>query len=85
MEKITLSHKNRADQHRVSHLTTLASRFLRTLEDMKSWNKLDSLKGENELRRHLSNIIEYTFYFHRKQITIQEIESIVRLLEKGGS
>lgn len=27
-----------------SHLTTLVSRFLRTLENVKSWNQLDSLK-----------------------------------------
>ena len=67
-----------------SHLTTLVSRFLRTLENVKSWNQLDSLKGEAELRHHLSNIIEYTFYFHKQKITEQEVEKLVHLLEKGG-
>ena len=67
-----------------SHLTTLATRFLTTLEDVKSWNHLDSLKGEAELKRHLSNIIEYTFYLHKQKITEHEVEQLVHLLEKGG-
>jgi len=65
-----------------SHLTTLVNRFLRTLENVKSWNQLDSLKGEARLRHHLSNIIEYTFHFHRQQITEQEVEKLIYLLEK---
>lgn len=68
-----------------SHLTTLVSRFLRTLENVKSWNHLDSLKGEAELRHHLCNIIEYTFYFHKQKIREQEVEKLILLLEKGGT
>ena len=67
-----------------SHLTTLVTRFLRALENVKRWNQLDSLTGEAELQRHLCNIIEYTFYFHRQQITEQEVEQLVDLLENGG-
>jgi len=67
-----------------SHLTTLVSRFLRALENVKSWNQLNSLKGEAELKRHLCNIIEYTFYFHKQQITEQEVARLVYLLENGG-
>ena len=67
-----------------SHLTTLVARFLRALENVKSWNQLDSLTGEAELKRHLCNIIEYTFYFHKQQITEQEVEQLVDLLENGG-
>ncbi len=66
-----------------SHLTTLVNRFLTTLQNMKSWNQLNSLKGETHLKRHLSNIIEYTFYFHKNQITEQEVENLIHLLEKG--
>jgi len=67
-----------------SHLTTLVTRFLRALESVKRWNQLDSLVGEAELKRHLCNIIEYTFYFHKQQITEQELEHVVYLLENGG-
>lgn len=67
-----------------SHLTTLVTRFLKTLENVKSWNQLDSLRGEAELKRHLCNIIEYTYYFHRQQITEQEVAQLVYLLERGG-
>lgn len=67
-----------------SHLTTLVSRFLRTLENVKCWNQLDTLRGEAELKRHLCNIIEYTFYFHKEHITEQEVEQLVDLLEMGG-
>ena len=66
-----------------SHLTTIVSRFLRTLQNMKSWNQLESLKGEAELRHHLCNIIEYTFYFHKQQVTEQEVEKLIHLLENG--
>jgi len=68
-----------------SHLTTLVNRFLRTLENMKSWNQIDSFMGEARLRCHLSNIIEYAFYFHRQQITEQEVEKLIHLLEKEGT
>lgn len=54
-------------------------------ENVKSWNQLDTLKGEAELRHHLSNIIEYTFYFHKQKITEQEVEQLIHLLEKGGT
>ena len=67
-----------------SHLTMFVTRFLRALENMKSWNQLDSLKGAAELKRDLCNIIEYTFYFHKQQITEQEVEQLVYLLESGG-
>ena len=64
-----------------SHLSTLVSRFLRTLEDMKAWNDLEGLRGEAQLRQHLSNIIEYTFYYHTQQIAEQEVERLVDLLQ----
>lgn len=67
-----------------SHLTTLVTRFLKALENVKRWNQLDSLRGEAELKRHLCNIIEYTYYFHRQQITEQEVAQLVDLLERGG-
>ena len=67
-----------------SQLTTLVARFLRALENVKCWNQLDSLRGEAELKHHLCNIIEYTFYFHKQQITEQEVEQLVELLERGG-
>lgn len=67
-----------------SHLTTLVSRFLRTLENVKSLNQLDSLKGEAELKHHVCNIMEYTFYFHRQQVTEREVENLIQLLEEGG-
>lgn len=65
----------------VSHLTTLVDRFLSTLDNVKTWNHLRNLVGEAELRRHLSNIIEYTFYFHKDQVSEQEVENLMRLLE----
>ena len=64
-----------------SHLSTLVSRFLRTLEDLKTWNHLEGLRGEAQLRQHLSNIIEYTFYYHTQQIADQEVERLVDLLQ----
>jgi hypothetical protein len=67
-----------------SHLTTLVSRFLKTLENVKAWNHLDSLIGEAELKRHVCNILEYTFYFHKQQVTNQEVEKLIQLLEEGG-
>ena len=67
-----------------SHLSTLVGRFLRTLEDMKAWNHLKGLKGEAQLKQHISNIIEYTFYYHKQHVTEQEVEQLVDLLEKGG-
>lgn len=75
----------RENCHPASHLTTLVARFLKTLENVKSWNQLDSLKGETELKQHLCNIIGYTYYFHKKQITEQEVEQLVYLLENGGT
>jgi len=81
---IRTSDKNPQTQPNTSHLTTLVSRFLKTLQNMKFWNQLDSLKGEAKLRHHLCNIIEYTFYFHRQQITEQEVEKLIQLLEEGG-
>ena len=57
----------------VSHLTTLVSRLLRSIENVKSWNQLDDLKGETELRHHVSNIIEYTFFLH-SQVNALEVE-----------
>lgn len=77
-------HRNKEAQVTTSHLTTLVHRFLQTLAKMKSWNQLSSLKGEAELKHHLCNIIEYTFHFHKQQITEQEMEQLVDLLEKGG-
>lgn len=82
---IKTSDKNSQTHAKTSHLTTLVNRFLRTLENVKSWNQLDSLKGETKLRHHLSNIIEYTFYFHKQQITEQEVEKLIHLLEKEGT
>lgn len=73
-------HKRREAQTTTSHLTTLVHRFLQTLADMKSWNQTRSLKGEAELKHHLSNIIEYTFHYHKQQITEQEVEQLVDLL-----
>lgn len=67
-----------------SHLATLVDRFLRTLENMKLWNQLASVKGEAQLRHHLSNIIEYTFYIHRQQVTEGEVEELVQLLHGRG-
>ena len=81
---IRTRHRNPQPRFNTSHLSTLVSRFLRTLEAMKAWNQPDSLKGEAELKHHLCNIIEYTFYYHKQQITEQEVEQLVDLLEKGG-
>jgi len=67
-----------------SHLSTLVSRFLSTIENVKLWNQLNELKGETELRHHVSNIIEYTFFFHSRAVSEQEVENLVHLLEKGG-
>lgn len=83
MDQMSSLHKSREVAAATSHLTTLVHRFLQTLENMKSWNRLESLEGEPELRHQLSNIIEYTFYFHRQQITEQEVERLIHLLEKG--
>ena len=66
-----------------SHLTTLVNRFLITLDNIKRWNQLDNLVGEARLRHHLSNIIEYTFYFRQKLVTEQEVETLVKILEEG--
>ena len=82
---IKTSDKNLLTHANTSHLTTLVNRFLKTLQNMKFWNQLDRLKGEAELRRHVCNIIEYTFYFHKQQITEQEVEKLVHLLEKRGT
>jgi len=68
-----------------SHLTTLVSRFLTTLNDIKRWNQIDNLVGEVRLRHQISNIIEYTFYYHQKLVTEQEVEALVQILEEGGN
>jgi len=68
-----------------SHLTTLVSRFLTTLNDIKRWNQIDNLVGDVRLRHQLSNIIEYTFYYHQKLVTEQEVETLVQILEEGGN
>lgn len=68
-----------------SHLTTLVNRFLRAISQIKSWNMLDDLKGEIELRQHVSNIIEFTFFVHLNEITEKEVENLVQILENGGS
>lgn len=70
---------------RTSHLTTLVNRFFTTLENTKRWNQLDNLVGEARLKHNLSNIIEYTFYYHQKLITEQEGETLIQMLEKGGN
>ena len=82
---IKTSEENPQPHSDTSHLTTLVIRFLRTLENVKSWNQLDCLKGEAKLRHHLCNIIEYTFHFHRQQVTEQEVEKLMQLLEEGGT
>jgi len=76
---------NRQTENVTSHLTTLVDRFLRTLENMKDWNHIDNSVGEARLKHHLSNIIEYTFYYHKKWVTPQEVETLVQILEKGGN
>lgn len=83
MDQMSRLHKSREVAAVTSHLTTLVHRFLQTLQNIRTWNQLDSLKGEAELRRQLSNIVEYTFYFHKQQITEQEVEQLIQLLEKG--
>jgi len=82
---IKTSDKNSQTHTYTSHLTTLVSRFLKTLEYVKSWNQLDTLKGEAELKRHVCNIIEYTFYFHKQQVTEHEVEKLIQLLERRGT
>ena len=81
---IKTCNKNPQPHNNTSHLTTLVSRFLRTLQNMKPWNQLDSLKGEAKLRHHVCNIIEYTFHFHKQQVAEQEVEKLMQLLEEGG-
>jgi hypothetical protein len=81
---IPTSHGNTHTVFKPSHLSLLVGRFLRTLEDMKAWNQLKALKGAAQLKHYVSSIIEYTFYFHKQQITEQEVEQLVDLLEKGG-
>jgi hypothetical protein len=71
-------------QATTSHLTTLVHRFLETLENVKAWNQLQHMKGEAELRHHVSNIIECTFYFHKQHITEHEVEKLTQILEKRG-
>jgi hypothetical protein len=66
-----------------SHLTTLVNRFLAALERLKTQHQLNQLAGEPELRRHLANIIEYTFYVHKPQVTEPEVETLTHLLERG--
>ena len=82
---IKTCNKNPQPHNNTSHLTTLVSRFLRTLQNMKPWNQLDSLKGEAKLRHHVCNIIEYTFHFHKQQVAEQEVEKLMQLLEEGGT
>jgi hypothetical protein len=52
---------------------------------MKDWNHIDNLAGENKLKHYLSNIIEYTSYYHKNRVTPQEVETLVQILEKGGN
>lgn len=77
--------KKRQPQTKTTHLTTLVNRFLRTLENLKVWNQLDNIDGERKLRHHVSNIIEYTFYIHKQQVTEEEVEKLTHLLEEGGN
>ena len=81
---IPTPHRTPQPHINTSHLSTLVRRFLRTLDAMKTWNQLNALEGEAELKHHLCNIIEYTFYYHKRQITEQEVEQLVNLLEKRG-
>lgn len=37
------------------------------------------------MKHHVCNIIEYTYYFHKQQVTEQEVEHLVYLLENGGA
>lgn len=64
-----------------SHLTTLVKRFLTTLENIKCWNQLDKLIGEDRLKHNVSNIIEYTFFL-QKLVTEQEVETLTQTLEE---
>jgi hypothetical protein len=66
-----------------SHLTTLVNRFLAALDNVKARHQLNHLAGEPALRRHLANIIEYTFYVHKPQITEHEVETLTHRLERG--
>jgi len=81
---MTNQHNSFSKKTQSSHLTTLVNRFLTTLENTKHWNQLDNLIGETRLKHHLSNIIEYTFYFRQKQVTEQEVETLVQILEGGN-
>lgn len=83
MDQMSDQHQSQEVRAVTSHLTTLVHRFLQILQSIRTWNQLDSLKGEAEVRHQLSNIIEYTFYFHKQQITEQEVEQLIQLLEKG--
>jgi len=80
-----MTNKNLSNKTEASHLTTLVNRFLTALENIKHWNQLDNIIGETRLRHHLSNIIEYTFYYHKKLVTQQEVETLVQILEEGGN
>jgi len=82
---MTNQHNSFSKKTQSSHLTTLVNRFLTTLENTKHWNQLDNLIGETRLKHHLSNIIEYTFYLRQKQVTEQEVETLVQILEEGGN
>jgi hypothetical protein len=80
-----MTNKSLSNKTETSHLTTLVNRFLTTLENVKHWNQLNNIVGEARLRHHLSNIIEYTFYYHKKLVTEQEVETLVQFLEEGGN
>jgi hypothetical protein len=85
VEMDPMTNKNLSNKTEASHLTTLVNRFLTALENIKHWNQLDNIIGEARLRHHLSNIIEYTFYYHKKLVTQQEVETLVQILEEGGN
>jgi hypothetical protein len=78
---IKLRNEDPPAQANASHLTTLVHRFLATLQTMKSWNQLDRLHGAPQLKRHLANIIEYTFHIHNQHITHHGVERLIALLE----
>jgi hypothetical protein len=80
-----MTNKSLSSKTETSHLTTLVNRFLTTLENVKHWNQLNNIVGKARLRHHLSNIIEYTFYYHKKLVTEQEVETPVQFLEEGGN
>jgi hypothetical protein len=85
VEMDPMTNKSLSNKTETSHLTTLVNRFLTTLENVKHWNQLNNIVGEARLRHHLSNIIEYTFYYHKKLVTEQEVETLVQFLEEGGN